>query len=134
VVRQWRLLNETTGDVLMRDVEIANSWWRRLCGLQFRKTFPQDKAILLVPCSSIHTHWMRFPIDVAMVDKHGVVLDVRENVKPWRIVNAPKNTFGVFEWFPKSVLVAVGDKLRVMAHPKEFAGTKPKYLEYLTID
>lgn len=131
---QWQLIKEATGEILVRDLEIANTWWKRLCGLQFRKSFPSGKAILLVPCSSIHTHWVNFPIDVVMVDKHGVVLDKKENVKPWRMLSAPKNTYGVLEWIPETVRISVGERLRVVAHPKGALLQKPKNLDYLLFE
>jgi uncharacterized membrane protein (UPF0127 family) len=40
---------------------------------------------VLAPCSSIHTAFMRFPIDVLFVTREGAVLKVAERVAPWRI-------------------------------------------------
>src|SRR2546426_11138364 len=51
--------------------------WRGLLG---RDHLPYGDCVLLRPCRSVHTVGMRFPIDVAFVDRDGVVLAVRENV------------------------------------------------------
>lgn len=36
-------------------------------------------------CSSVHTCFMRSPIDVAFIDREGHVLSVCQGVPPWRI-------------------------------------------------
>lgn len=36
-------------------------------------------------CSSVHTCFMRSPIDVAFIDRDGRVLSVCQGVPPWRI-------------------------------------------------
>lgn len=55
-------------------VEIAASPERRTRGLLGRDGL--DGALLLSPCSGVHTFRMRFPIDVAFVDKSWTVLAV----------------------------------------------------------
>lgn len=64
----------------------AFSWWHRLRGLLFRPRLAADgsEGLLLSPCSSIHTIGMTYPLDVVFLDAAGVVLGVRENVRPWR--------------------------------------------------
>ena len=42
-------------------------------------------ALIIVPCSSVHTFFMRFVIDVVFVDREGVVLKTVSDLKPWRI-------------------------------------------------
>jgi Flp pilus assembly protein TadG len=42
-------------------------------------------AMLLAPCTSVHTVGMRFPIDVVFVDRQGYALKVVRNLRPWRI-------------------------------------------------
>ena len=40
-------------------------------------------------CNSVHTCFMRYPLNIAFVDKEGAVLAVREGVAPWRLVAHP---------------------------------------------
>ncbi|HET9832290.1 MAG TPA: DUF192 domain-containing protein, partial [Vicinamibacterales bacterium] len=49
-------------------------------------------AMILAPCSAVHTFFMRFSIDVAFVARDGRVIKVRTTVAPWRIAAA----FGAF--------------------------------------
>jgi uncharacterized membrane protein (UPF0127 family) len=44
--------------------------------------------MLIRPASSIHTFFMRFPIDVVFLDRALVVRKVAAHVKPWRLVFA----------------------------------------------
>lgn len=78
-------------------VFVAESWLQRLVGLIGRRTLGQDDALLLAPCGSIHTMWMRFSIDVVFLDQGLNVLKTRENVKPFRFCVAPKGTHMVLE-------------------------------------
>ena len=39
----------------------------------------------IIPCESVHTFFMQFPIDLIYLDKQLRVKKVRSSVKPWRI-------------------------------------------------
>lgn len=53
---------------------IANSYWSRFWELMGRRTLGEEERLLIGPCSSIHTMFMRFAIDVIFLDKeHRVV-------------------------------------------------------------
>ena len=40
------------------------------------------------PCGSVHTLFMRFPIDVVFLDRELSVVAVRLEVRPWRTARA----------------------------------------------
>ena len=42
------------------------------------------RGIYLRPASSVHTFFMRFPIDAVFVDGEGRVLKVAAGLRPWR--------------------------------------------------
>lgn len=65
-------------------VEIADTFWSRFKGLMGRSTLPRGQAMLLKRCDSVHTAWMRFPIDLVYLDATGKVLGTRHRVMPWR--------------------------------------------------
>jgi len=50
----------------------------------FRSNLPTGTGLVIDPCSSIHTFWMRFPIDVLYVDREGMVLRADRAMRPWR--------------------------------------------------
>ncbi len=62
------------GDVLA-SIELARSPGRRAISLIGRKRL--DGGLLLEPCRVIHTIGVRFPIDVAYLDRSGVVIGIR---------------------------------------------------------
>jgi len=71
--------------VLVPTVYVARSFFSRFLGLMGRKSIPSEEALLFPRCNSIHTFFMRFPIDVIFVSKDGTVVDVIEKMKAWRM-------------------------------------------------
>jgi uncharacterized protein len=63
---------------------VADRPLARMRGLLGRTELPRGEGILLRPCGSIHTFFMRFPIDVVFVDREGKVVGVERDLKPWR--------------------------------------------------
>lgn len=63
-------------------LEIAASYRARTRGLLGRDGI--DGALLLTPAGSVHTLRMRFPIDVAYLDRNLTVRAVR-TMPPWRL-------------------------------------------------
>jgi uncharacterized membrane protein (UPF0127 family) len=59
--------------------------WTRLRGLLGRKPLEPAAAegLLIEPCSSVHTFWMDYPLDLVFLDRNNRVLDICENVAPW---------------------------------------------------
>ena len=74
-----------TGRLLAKDVEHARTFVARLRGLMGRQNLAPGTALLLEPCSQIHTCFMRFNIDVLFLDKHNRVVAVCKDIQPWRI-------------------------------------------------
>lgn len=66
------------------DVRVAASFWQRFIGLMGRRALAPGAALLLAPCSNIHTCFMRFAIDVVFLDREGEILAIFSDVKPWR--------------------------------------------------
>jgi len=79
-----RIRNVTRGSELASRALAADSFWLRLKGLLGRSSLAPGEALLLEPCSSVHTAFMRFPIDVVYVDRSGLVKKVVSDLKPFR--------------------------------------------------
>jgi hypothetical protein len=79
------LFNERTNEPVATTVEIAATRGSRRRGLLGRDHLDEASAMLLAPCSSVHTVGMRFPIDVVFVDRQGYAVKVVRNLRPWRI-------------------------------------------------
>lgn len=70
----------------------ASRWHERLLGLMFRANLAPDHALLLSPCASVHTAFMRFAIDVVYLDGDWRVLTVHASMAPWRTSWGPRGT------------------------------------------
>src|SRR5205823_4786866 len=74
VTNSPRLIRADTGAVVVRTLEVADGLWSRFWGWQFGRSAAPGVGLLLVPCASVHTFFMRFAIDVLLLDRGGVVL------------------------------------------------------------
>src|SRR3954454_12780159 len=54
--------------------EVADSLWTRGRGLLGRRSLAADQGLLITPCTSVHTWFMRFPIDVLYMDERDRVV------------------------------------------------------------
>lgn len=82
------------------EIDIADTPFQRIKGLMFKKSI--NKALLIKPCNSIHTFFMKVAIDILYIDKNGKIIKIAKNMKPWRVgplvfgcysvVELPKNS------------------------------------------
>lgn len=110
------LINKTTNETLIPQLEIARSFRARGKGLLGRKFMPSDAALWIHQCNSIHTFFMRFSIDCIFVDKNLKVRAIYENVRPWRLIFPVWRAHSVFELSAgslKNMKVKVEDQLYV---------------------
>src|SRR5437868_2939681 len=82
------IVNLTRGGVVCERAVIADRALRRMRGLLGRRTLPEGEGILLRPAPSIHTAFMRFPIDAVFLAKDLEVLKVVAGLRPWRAASA----------------------------------------------
>src|SRR5690349_20802841 len=82
------MLNLTKGTVVCDRVLIADRPLRRMRGLLGRESLPPGEGMLLSPAPSIHTAFMRFSIDVILMDGTFRVLKVVKDLPAWRAASA----------------------------------------------
>lgn len=75
---------------------VATSFLERLRGLLGAAALPAGTGLLLPRTSSVHTHFMRCPIDVVFLDDADRVVAVRRALPPWRLA-AAKGASSVLE-------------------------------------
>lgn len=112
------VINQTRRSILFSNGWIALEWRDRLRGLMGRRSLPGDEGLVIRPCESIHTLWMRFPIDVVFADPKKRVVRVYPNVKPWRLRLGGWNAFIVIEGAAGMIErsgTEVGDTLEIRA-------------------
>ncbi|WP_329349589.1 DUF192 domain-containing protein [Streptomyces sp. NBC_01261] len=87
MARRWndgrgKLIVQGAAGAVTVPLELATSYRARTKGLLGRDTI--DGAMLLSPASSVHTFRMRFPIDVAYLDRNLKIVAVH-TMKPGRL-------------------------------------------------
>ena len=110
------LINQRTDEALAERVEVAVTRRDRRKGLLGRSGLEPASALIIAPCFSIHTMFMRFDIDAVFVDEDGRVVKVVRDMTPWRIAVDP-TAHAVVE-LPAGSLrdrqVNVGDRLYLL--------------------
>jgi uncharacterized protein len=79
-----RVVNKKNGAVVAQPVEHARGHWSRFWGLMGRRALPEGRGMIIEPCNSVHTMFMRFPIDVVFLDGDDRVLKISRDMKPFR--------------------------------------------------
>ena len=77
-------IEHANGDPVSDRCDIADTPLSRLRGLLGRAGLEAGEALLIRPTWSVHTFFMRFPIDVVFVDRDLRILAVKPNLRPWR--------------------------------------------------
>jgi uncharacterized membrane protein (UPF0127 family) len=115
-VMNVRVTNTTRGTLLAEQCEQARSFLARGRGLMGRQQLSAGAGLLIDPCSSIHTFFMRFPIDVVFVDRAGRVVGLRAAMPPGRPYAGAWRARAVIE-LPAGVIAVsrteVGDQLEL---------------------
>ena len=70
----------------------------RLLGFITRRPLTAEgrATVLVFPrCRSVHTWFMRFPLDIAFADAQGRVLALEGDVAPWRVLSCAEADFAL---------------------------------------
>ena len=105
-----RISNITRGTELASEAHTARGYWSRLVGLLGRASLPPGEALVLERCNSIHTAFMRFPIDVVYVDRSGRVRKVVSGLKPFRVSGVFRGACSVIE-LPAGTIASTGTEV-----------------------
>ena len=72
------------GRIIADRVHVADKLYSRLKGLIGTRGMQSGEAMVLIPCNSVHTWFMKYPIDVIITDREGMILRIREGLTPWK--------------------------------------------------
>jgi uncharacterized membrane protein (UPF0127 family) len=106
--------NKTKETFLAFRVNIADSVAGRLIGLLGRRSLKLDGGVWIVPANAIHTIGMLFSFDVVMIDKNFRVVNLKEFVKPFRVILPKLRAESVIELPAHTIFrsrTEVGDEL-----------------------
>lgn len=111
-----RALTTGAGAVVAERCAEARGFVARGIGLMGRSELPDGEGLWIEPCGSIHMFFMRFPLDVAFVDREGRVVRVCRGIRPWRMTLPVRRARAAVE-LPAGTLgrhgVDVGEVLRL---------------------
>jgi len=93
---RYRVMNLTRNTPLADQAARADSFLTRFKGLMGVAELPVGQALHIAPCNSIHTFFMKIPIDAVFLDASEQVVDICHAMPPWRMSKV--------YWGAKSVL------------------------------
>lgn len=102
-----KVSNVTRERLLADRAERAESFADRFVGLMGRRSLAFGEGLHIVPCNSIHTFFMRIPIDVAFLDRDGLIVKQFLALPPWRATSVYFQAKSVLE-LPAGALQASG--------------------------
>lgn len=95
-------------------IKKADTFVGRFLGLMFRRSLPDQEALWIIPCNSIHMFFMRFSLDVAFLDRQQQIVKLVEQVRPWSMIPAVRHAHSVLEMPVGSIQkygLQAGDKI-----------------------
>jgi uncharacterized protein len=108
------IVNRTRGDsVVCARTEVADTFWRRLRGLQGRASLAPGDGMLFRREGSIHSAFMRFRFDAVFMDRELRVIALAEHIPPWR-TRAARGARVILELAAGEISrtgLAIGDRL-----------------------
>lgn len=114
------VLNRTRERFVATNVDVADSYFRRLVGLlgKTRKWARAGRGLWIIPSHGIHTIGMLFPIDLIFLDREKNVVHLEEHVRPFRISRVSLKSYSVLELPAHTVFrtgTRVGDQLEFLS-------------------
>lgn len=102
--------------ILSENILLADTLWSRLIGLMFKKELLEADGLMLDPCRSIHTFFMRYSLDIVFINSKNEIIKIIRDLKPWRMTWIYLNACKTLE-LPAGKLpqdVSIGDRLEVV--------------------
>ncbi len=84
-MKMYKVLDKNSGRIIAAQTKVADSFFDRLVGLMFRSKMQDFDGLLITPCNSIHTCFMRYAIDVVFLNREYQVIKIKRQMKPWRL-------------------------------------------------
>ncbi len=93
-MRQGQLLvypgcTETKPVITLSHVEKTETAVERTKGLLGRPELTHDEALWIIPCNSVHTIGMNYPLDIIYIDRNNLVKKTVQNLVPLRMSLCP---------------------------------------------
>jgi len=92
-----QVIDNDNGILIADNGRAADTFWRRFRGLLGRSEYEHGEALLIKPCSSVHTVGMKFAIDVLFVSAQNEIVHIIEAMPAYRFSPWIKNASYVVE-------------------------------------
>ena len=107
--------NCRNGRVLLSHLREAEGHWQKFAGLMFAPSLGQGEGVMFRPARGIHTHFMRFAIDLIYLDEAHRVRAIRENMPPWRLdLRSSEAVIEASAGAARAADLRIGDQLRLV--------------------
>jgi uncharacterized membrane protein (UPF0127 family) len=105
-----RISNPVRQSVLGDRIGVADTTLTRFVGLMGRGSLAPGHGLLIRPSNGVHTLWMRFSIDVLLLDKQHRVLSAYRSLRPFRVTAINWKASSALE-LPSGTIVATSTQL-----------------------
>lgn len=105
-----RVSNPARQSVLGGRIGVADSTLTRFVGLMGRRSLAPGHGLLISPSNGVHTLWMRFSIDVLLLDREHRVLSAYGNLRPFRVTALNWKASAALE-LPAGTIAATGTQV-----------------------
>ncbi len=105
-------------EMLIENLEIADSYFGRMKGLLGRNQLLMNQALWLKPGNNTHTFFMKFSIDCVFVNKSNQIVKIYHGIKPFSIKGPVWKAYSFFEFtegFAEKWNLQPGDQLHVVS-------------------
>lgn len=86
-----------SGAVLGNRIAAADTFFRRFKGLMLTGRLPDGEGLYIRPCTSVHTFFMKYAIDVLHLNEEGRIVGMESSLKPGKWGASIKGTRYVVE-------------------------------------
>jgi hypothetical protein len=113
-------MNLTRNTLLADQASRADSFMQRFKGLMGVTDLPMGHGLHIAPCTSIHTFFMKIPIDAIFLDASQQIVDICHAMPPWKVSRVYFGAKSVLE-LPAGTAAAskteAGDRLSFEVQP-----------------
>ncbi len=96
------------------ELKVKSSFLQKLRGLLGVQYLKENQGIILTKCKQIHTIGMKFPVDIAVLNREGQVIDFVSELKPGKIGRYYKEAYYIIELMTDNINKRLFKKGRVV--------------------
>ncbi|RTE11207.1 DUF192 domain-containing protein [Paenibacillus whitsoniae] len=80
-----KIIIKDSNFILADQVQFADTFMSRFKGWMGKTEIFEGEALVIEPCNSIHTFFMKLPIDVIFLNKKNEIVFYQEGMRPYKI-------------------------------------------------